>query len=640
MLPSSKVDRDLPSAPRSAVARVRPRVPGRAAPAARVVRPDHRGDDPRGAERAVAEAARRRRARCAVRVSSSPPTIGFAASGVARLADAYRRRPRPLPVPRARDDRDRVARRPSAGERPDDRAPRTSRVPRPAADPEGPRVPAEPPLPLGDEHARLPDPSRHHRRAARVGASGAARPARVRACRPIFSSSWRAGVERKVEESERVPAAQRAPPLRPRDAGRSGEGDPRRGGRGVARRQATRPRSGRGSNASAPSRWRTARLARRSRGRCSARATSRRSSTSRRCSDRPAGDVLLVARRRREPLALHGHDGGTGRLPALDARRRRAPRVARGLRERSRRSATVRPRRRCERGIRLEHVSFAYPGTDRLVLEDVDLELPAGSVVAIVGENGAGKTTLVKLLSPDVRADLRTDPRRRRRAVRHRPGRVARAHGRRVPGLLPLRVPRAPDGRPRRPRADGRAPGPARRDRARRRGRRDGEAPARLRHAARPASGTTASSSRSASGRSSRSRAASCATTRCCSSWTSRPPRSTRRPSTRCSSASPQPHVTTRDDGRITVLVSHRFSTVRMADLIVVLDGAHVVDSGIARRADGARRAVRGALRHPGERVPVASAVRVSPSRARDDCATRSIASSSAYTRSRSSTAS
>jgi len=49
-------------------------------------------------------------------------------------------------------------------------------------------------------------------------------------------------------------------------------------------------------------------------------------------------------------------------------------------------------------GIRLERVSFAYPGTDRLVLDGVDLVLPAGSVVAIVGENGAGKTTLVKLL--------------------------------------------------------------------------------------------------------------------------------------------------------------------------------------------------------------------------------------------------
>jgi len=44
-------------------------------------------------------------------------------------------------------------------------------------------------------------------------------------------------------------------------------------------------------------------------------------------------------------------------------------------------------------------VSFAYPGTSRLVLDDVCLMLPAGAVVAIVGENGAGKTTLVKLLA-------------------------------------------------------------------------------------------------------------------------------------------------------------------------------------------------------------------------------------------------
>ncbi|HZQ88058.1 MAG TPA: ABC transporter ATP-binding protein, partial [Acidimicrobiales bacterium] len=53
---------------------------------------------------------------------------------------------------------------------------------------------------------------------------------------------------------------------------------------------------------------------------------------------------------------------------------------------------------RIEHGIRLDHVSFTYPGTDKVVLDDVDLQLPAGAVVAIVGENGAGKTTLVKLL--------------------------------------------------------------------------------------------------------------------------------------------------------------------------------------------------------------------------------------------------
>jgi ATP-binding cassette subfamily B protein len=50
------------------------------------------------------------------------------------------------------------------------------------------------------------------------------------------------------------------------------------------------------------------------------------------------------------------------------------------------------------RGIRFEHVSFAYPGVDRLVLDDVNLQFKPGSVVALVGENGAGKTTLVKLL--------------------------------------------------------------------------------------------------------------------------------------------------------------------------------------------------------------------------------------------------
>jgi ATP-binding cassette, subfamily B, bacterial len=50
-------------------------------------------------------------------------------------------------------------------------------------------------------------------------------------------------------------------------------------------------------------------------------------------------------------------------------------------------------------GITFEDVTFRYPGTERPVLSGVDLHLPAGSTVAIVGDNGAGKTTLVKLLS-------------------------------------------------------------------------------------------------------------------------------------------------------------------------------------------------------------------------------------------------
>ncbi len=49
-------------------------------------------------------------------------------------------------------------------------------------------------------------------------------------------------------------------------------------------------------------------------------------------------------------------------------------------------------------GIALDNVTFCYPGTTEPVLTDVSIAIPAGSVVAVVGENGAGKTTLIKLL--------------------------------------------------------------------------------------------------------------------------------------------------------------------------------------------------------------------------------------------------
>nr|MBA2555300.1 ATP-binding cassette domain-containing protein [Geodermatophilaceae bacterium] len=48
--------------------------------------------------------------------------------------------------------------------------------------------------------------------------------------------------------------------------------------------------------------------------------------------------------------------------------------------------------------IRIRNVSFSYPGSDRPVFTDLDLSIPAGSSLAIVGQNGAGKTTLAKLL--------------------------------------------------------------------------------------------------------------------------------------------------------------------------------------------------------------------------------------------------
>ena len=92
------------------------------------------------------------------------------------------------------------------------------------------------------------------------------------------------------------------------------------------------------------------------------------------------------------------------------------------------------------REIRFRDVTFAYPQSERPVLEGFALTIPAGSSLAIVGQNGAGKTTLAKLLcrlydpqsgaievdGVDLR-DLDVEP-------------VAGAGHRGVPGLHPLRA--------------------------------------------------------------------------------------------------------------------------------------------------------------------------------------------------------
>lgn len=57
------------------------------------------------------------------------------------------------------------------------------------------------------------------------------------------------------------------------------------------------------------------------------------------------------------------------------------------------------PPRRLTDGIVLEGVGHTYPGSRHPALTGIDLRIPAGSVVALVGEYGSGKTTLVKLLS-------------------------------------------------------------------------------------------------------------------------------------------------------------------------------------------------------------------------------------------------
>jgi len=51
-----------------------------------------------------------------------------------------------------------------------------------------------------------------------------------------------------------------------------------------------------------------------------------------------------------------------------------------------------------KKGLTFEHVTFQYPAGNRKVLDDISLSIAPGEVVALVGENGSGKTTLVKLL--------------------------------------------------------------------------------------------------------------------------------------------------------------------------------------------------------------------------------------------------
>ena len=50
-------------------------------------------------------------------------------------------------------------------------------------------------------------------------------------------------------------------------------------------------------------------------------------------------------------------------------------------------------------GIRFEHVTFSYPGSTEPALQDINLHIRPGESLALVGQNGSGKTTLIKLLT-------------------------------------------------------------------------------------------------------------------------------------------------------------------------------------------------------------------------------------------------
>ena len=111
------------------------------------------------------------------------------------------------------------------------------------------------------------------------------------------------------------------------------------------------------------------------------------------------GDVVLVITL---GLAVVGFAGGLGEaLPQLSQLSGAGQRLL-WLQEQaastSPAGATAAPPSSLQDGLRLRDVGFTYADRDRSTLADIDLFLPAGKVVAFVGDNGAGKSTLVKLV--------------------------------------------------------------------------------------------------------------------------------------------------------------------------------------------------------------------------------------------------
>lgn len=118
--------------------------------------------------------------------------------------------------------------------------------------------------------------------------------------------------------------------------------------------------------------------------------------------DLTPGDVVLaVGLVKRVASQINGVIDGIDRLlSTLRAIRRLAwlTDEVSGAEARLRPSDPVPVPARLHEGIRLDGVTFRYPGAEAPALRAVDLLLPAGSTIALVGENGAGKSTIVKLL--------------------------------------------------------------------------------------------------------------------------------------------------------------------------------------------------------------------------------------------------
>ena len=230
-------------------------------------------------------------------------------------------------------------------------------------------------------------------------------------------------------------------------------------------------------------------------------------------------------------------------------------------------------------GITLDHLSFQYPGTDHVVLDDISLHLPAGAVVAIVGENGAGKSTLVKLLARmyaptsgritvdgvDL-ADIATDDWRACLAGAFQDFYRFELHAQQTVGVGDL------------PRVEDRGATNCAVDRAG-----AGDVIERLAYGIETQLGPSWDEGAEVSFGQWQKLALARGFMRdaplllILDEPTAALDAETEHALFERFAEASRSHV---DTGRLTVLVSHRFSTVRMADLIVVMDGAHLVEAG------------------------------------------------------------
>ena len=404
---------------------------------------------------------------------------------------------------------------------------------------------------------------------------------------PVLTSTWRPAVERTRAGARRGGQPSGASPVRHRDDGGARQGSARhrhcrsagRASGAQAWEAATRPiAAARWASAA----WHTLAWAIFGAGYVGAIvfvSSGLARAGRRRAAGAGGGRAAVVVRRR------HGR---RDRLPArrLDGLGS-APGVARGLRGRRGRDGGSAGARTARRGHPASITSRSrIPAPIGSCSTTSTSTLPAGAVVAIVGENGAGKSTLVKLLAkmyeptsgphpgrstPTWRA-CRADEWRARLAGAFQDFFRFEFRARHTVGVGDL------------PRLDD-EPAVVDRRRPRRRRRRDRASAGGPRHPARADLAGRRRDVASGNGRSWRWRAASCAMAPLVLVLDE--PTAALDAETEhalferyAAALAPADGAEARRHGGITILVSHRFSTVRMADLIVVLDGARVVEMG------------------------------------------------------------